>query len=76
MHIAAGDVDGDGVDEVIIGKGKGGAPIIKIFDASGKEKYSAFTAYSSFGNPGIDVRAVDVDFDGKDDIIGMSEGAF
>ncbi|OGH91737.1 MAG: hypothetical protein A2479_04660 [Candidatus Magasanikbacteria bacterium RIFOXYC2_FULL_39_8] len=76
VHIAAGDVDGDGVDEVIIGKGKGGAPIIKIFDASGKEKYSAFTAYSSFGNPGIDVRAVDVDFDGKDDIIGMSEGAF
>ena len=38
--------------------------------------YPEFTAYTTVGNPGIDVRTVDVDYDGKDEIVGLSEGAF
>ncbi|MBT3539003.1 hypothetical protein HOF40_05095 [Candidatus Parcubacteria bacterium] len=76
VYVAAGDVDGDGIDEVVTGKGVGGKPLVKIFDITGKLKYPEFSAYSSFGNPGIDVRVVDVDFDGREDIVGVSEGAF
>jgi hypothetical protein len=74
VDVAAGDVDGDGVDEVIIGPGSGMDPYVRIFDPWGNLKYSQFTAYSSFTKPGLDVISVDVDFDGKDDIVGMSEG--
>ena len=76
VYVAAGDVDGDGIDEVVTGKGVGGKPLVKIFDITGKLKYPEFAAYSSFGTPGIDVRVVDVDFDGREDIVGVSEGAF
>ncbi|PIZ96005.1 MAG: hypothetical protein COX80_02620 [Candidatus Magasanikbacteria bacterium CG_4_10_14_0_2_um_filter_33_14] len=76
VNVATGDLDGDRKDEIIVGRGEGGTPEVRVFDNNGKLLYKAFTAYSSFGNPGIDVRSLDVDFDGKDDIVTMSEGAF
>ena len=74
INVAAGDIDGDGYDEVIIGAGKGKKPEITVFDITGKRVSGPFIAYQTFMNNGIDVRAVDVDFDGRDDIIGVSEG--
>jgi len=76
VNVATGDLDGNGTDEIIAGRGDGGKPEIRVFNMTGKLLYQSFEAYSSFGNPGIDVTALDVDFDGKDDIITMSEGAF
>lgn len=73
VNVAAGDVDGDGVAEVIAGAGPGKKPLIRIFDADGVLQ-SEFEAYSTFAKPGIDIRALDVDFDGKDDILGLSSG--
>ena len=32
MHVAAGDVDGDGLDEIVVGLGPGGAGWIVVFD--------------------------------------------
>lgn len=72
-NVAVGDVDGDAAPEIVVGAGKGKKPLIRIFDQSGVLKYKEFAAYSSFGTPGIDVRVVDVDFDGKLDILGMSD---
>lgn len=76
VNIAVGDLNGDKVDEIIAGRGDGGKPEIKVFDITGKLLYQSFTAYNSFANPGIDVKALDVDFDGKDEIVTMSDGAF
>jgi len=73
VNVAVGDVDGDGVDEVVTGPGEGGKPLIRTFNGLGAQKYPEFSAYGAFGFPGIDVRIVDVDFDGKKDIVGMSE---
>ncbi|MFB0518344.1 MAG: hypothetical protein ACETWC_03570, partial [Acidobacteriota bacterium] len=35
VNIASGDVDGDGVDEIVCGHGKGGKSWIKLFEANG-----------------------------------------
>ncbi len=74
VHVAVGDIDGDGIEEIVAGAGAGKKPLIKVFDDSGKVKYGEFQAYSSLGNPGIEVRVMDVNFDGKKDIVGMSSG--
>ncbi|PIZ94727.1 MAG: hypothetical protein COX81_02875 [Candidatus Magasanikbacteria bacterium CG_4_10_14_0_2_um_filter_37_12] len=75
VNLTAGDVNGDGVDEIIVGAGPGKKPVVRIFDMQGKQLYDEFQVYSTLGNPGIEVRSLDVDFDGKDDILGMG-GAF
>ena len=75
VNIATGDLNGDNVDEVVIGAGEGYDPVIRVFDKQGSQLYDEFTAYSSFSKPGIEVLTGDVDYDGKDDVIGMS-GSF
>lgn len=76
VNVASGDVDADDVDEIVVGAGPGKDPIIGVFNKSGEIKFPFFTAFSSLSKPGIEVRVLDVDFDGKDDIVGFSEGAF
>ncbi len=75
VSVAAGDVDGDGAQEIIVGKGVGGTPSVKVFSLDGKEKYKSFDAYSSMFKPGVEVRSLDIDFDGVDEIVTLSEGA-
>ncbi len=74
VHVAVGDIDGDGIEEIVVGAGAGKKPLIKVFDDSGRVKYGEFQAYTTLGNPGIEVRVMDVNFDGKKDIVGMSSG--
>lgn len=76
VNVAGGDTDGDRLDEIIVGAGVGKKPIIRMFDKTGVQQGSDITAYTSFGTPGIDVLVQDVDFDGKEDIIGVSTEAF
>ncbi|MBI2989787.1 MAG: VCBS repeat-containing protein [Candidatus Magasanikbacteria bacterium] len=73
IYVATGDLDGDGANDIVAGPGQGKEPIIKIFDKAGTLKNS-FTAYTALDSPGIKVGTLDVDFDGKDDIVGFSSG--
>ena len=75
VSVAAGDVEGDGVQEIIVGKGVGGTPTVRVFSLQGKEKYRSFNAYTTMFKPGIEVRTLDIDFDGKDEIVTLSDGA-
>lgn len=73
VNVAAGNVLGGNKDAIIVSPGKGGKPYIKVFKGDGSLVSGPFLAYSSFDLPGLDVRASDVNFDGVDDIIGMSD---
>ena len=75
VRVAAGDLDGDGEDEVIVGAGIGSA--VKVFDGltglevAGKQ----FQAFARGYKGGVTVAAGDVNGDGVDEIIvGSAKG--
>ncbi len=67
-YVTSGDVDGDGVDEIITGAGFTGGPHVRIFNQAGELK-SQFFAYASYFRGGVNVASGDVDGDGVDEII-------
>jgi len=71
VSVAAGDVDGDGKDEIISGAGPGGGPQVRLFRAGGGV-IGGFFAFSQSFRGGVSVAAGDVDGDGKDEIIAAS----
>ncbi len=66
--VAIGDLDGDGVGEVITGAGLGGGPLVKVFDGTGRLE-KGFFAYDSNFRGGVRVAAGDVNGDGFADIV-------
>jgi hypothetical protein len=73
--VAAGDVDGDGQDEIITGAGKGGGPHVRVFEASGRPLSGHFFAFDPKYREGISVASGDIDNDGKDEVAVSQSGA-
>lgn len=67
VTVAAGDVNGDGVDEIITGTEIGNAPQVRIFNKRGTLQ-KEFFAYPSELRIGISVAAGDIDGNGVDEI--------
>ena len=67
VNVAAGDVDGDGVDEIITGTASG-APHVRALKADGTE-VAGFYAYAPDFLGGADVAAGDVGGDSKAEIV-------
>ena len=59
VNVAAGDIDADGKDEIIVGAGPGGGPHVRIFSADGKVR-GQFFAYDSRFRGGVRVAAGNV----------------
>jgi hypothetical protein len=59
VDVAAGDINGDGKDEIITGAGKGGGPHVKAFDSSGAVT-AEFFAYVGTFNGGVKVSAFQI----------------
>jgi hypothetical protein len=79
VYVAAGDVNGDGADDVITGADAGGGPHVRVFNGRTGLQLSgiigSFFAYRSAMNAGVRVAAGDVDGDGRADVItGMGPG--
>ncbi|MCK4744792.1 S8 family serine peptidase [Candidatus Parcubacteria bacterium] len=68
VNVATGDIDGDGIDEIIAGAGNGGGPHIRVFDQLGRVK-TQFFAYDKNFRGGVNVATGDIDGDGIDEII-------
>jgi hypothetical protein len=70
VFVAAGDVDRDGDDDIIVGQGEGGLPRVKVFDFDNLDTpLFRFDAYGTSFTGGVRVAAGDVNFDGFADII-------
>ena len=72
VRLAMGDIDGDGIDEIVAGTGPGGGPQVRIFKNDGT-LMGQFFSYSSSDTHGIFVAVGDVDGDGIDEIITSSD---
>ncbi|MFA6495484.1 MAG: hypothetical protein WCV50_00005, partial [Patescibacteria group bacterium] len=57
VNVAAGDVNGDGTDEIIAGAGYTGGPHVRIFGESGN-LLSQFFAYAESFRGGVNVAAI------------------
>jgi hypothetical protein len=87
VHVAVGDINGDGVDDVITGPGSGGGPHVKVVDGTrlgqllpnGEIADSAllytFQAYDESFRGGVYVAAGDINGDGRADVVtGAGDG--
>ena len=69
LNIASGDVDADGIDEIIVSQRAGGTPKVEIYEQNGKKKKIEFWPYGSNLTSGINIASGDVNNDGQDEII-------
>lgn len=67
VDVASGDVDGDGVDEIITGT-RSGAPHVRVFKQNGSV-LASFYAFSPSFTGGVSVSSIDIDNDGTDEIL-------
>ncbi|MCX6714633.1 MAG: S8 family serine peptidase [Candidatus Uhrbacteria bacterium] len=68
VRVAAGDVNGDGTEEIITATGPGGGPQVRVFNLNGK-LLSQFFAFDASDRHGIFVATGDVNHDGVDEIL-------
>jgi hypothetical protein len=69
VHVATGDIDGDGTRDVIAGADAGGGPHVKVFSGATGGVIRSFFAYGVGWAGGVRVASADINDDGFDDII-------
>lgn len=71
INVAAGDVDSDGEDEVVVSVNGVGGPQIKIFEAHGEEINPGFFAYEEDFWSGVNIAVGQTDDSSREEIITM-----
>jgi hypothetical protein len=69
VRVAAADVTGDGVPDIVTAPGAGGVPLVKVFDGRTFGLVLQFYAYDPAFTGGVYVAAADVTGDARADII-------
>jgi len=60
VRVAVGDVDGDGVPDLVTGPGPGGGPVVKVFSGKGRAELASFAALDDQDRRGVYVAAAAV----------------
>ena len=76
VRVAVGDINGDGVPDIITGPGPGMAPEVKVFNGRTGALIRDFYAYTPLFTGGIFVAAGDLNGDGFDDIVVGPDAGF
>jgi hypothetical protein len=69
VNVAAGDVNGDGYEDVIVAAGPGGGPHVRVLSGLNGAELLGFFAYDPAFSGGVRVAAADFNLDGRSEII-------
>jgi hypothetical protein len=69
VTVAAGDINGDGVADIIVGVAGGASPHVKVFSGTNYQLIRSFYAFATSFTGGVNVGAGDINGDGYADVI-------
>ena len=76
VTVGVGDVNDDGIADIVVGAGPGAGSHVKVFDGDTGEELRSFFAFDSGFTGGVTVGVIDVNGDGVADImVGAGPGA-
>jgi hypothetical protein len=69
LYVASGDINGDGIGDLITGAGAGGGPHVQVFGGGGVGLLHSYLAYDARFTGGVRVAAIDRDGDGREEVV-------
>ena len=69
LSTASGDVNGDGLPDIVVGAGFGGGPHVKVFDGANGAEIRSFFAFAEGFSGGVSVGVGDVNGDVRGDLV-------